>query len=441
MERRVVPYSEASGRLEGSSGYLIRIPENWNGVLLNDLDYAGGGYTPTSSRNFILDRGYGLSGTSRLQTTWGRSNLDNQLSVLEIVTRTFGAPRSIIQIGCSGGGATALMMAEQHADRIHGAVAMCGTSPAVYYQIWTDLLFVAKAILAPDSAAMVLGRQESEAIPDFASPELAAWSEILQAAEGTAIGRARIALIVALSQLPTWGGGVATPTLQAPPDPTDIVAVQASMAETLTAAVTSAVGLAHGPAAGTYSNADVDFVGWYGNADPAQRQVVEALYEDVEGDRDGLIREDLARLVATPRLDRDRGEKAPEWLRPNSGRPGVPILHATTMDVTTPPAVTVGYGSRVRSNGFPELYRSAFVARANHCGFSVSEVVTLVGTLLDRVDSGFWSDTRADALNRRAAALGVDDSRFVDYPSPLPNRPVTSSASSPTQSAERVDEA
>jgi pimeloyl-ACP methyl ester carboxylesterase len=415
-----VDFAERSGTLLLDATYLIRIPSGWNGVLLNDLDYAGGNHA-SPSRAFLLDRGYGLSGTSRLQTK-GHINFQNQLATIDSAIREFGEPRTIVQIGCSGGGATALWMAERYADRIHGAVAMCGTSPTMYRHIWTDQLFVAKALLAPDADAVVLGRFERDTMPDVESPDQPAWSQILESAQTTPLGRARIALVVALTQLPTWGAGFGEHPLAAPPDPTDFDAVQSSMSATLSTAIVCAVAFAHGGSAGHYSNADVDFDAWYDNADPEQRRVTEALYARVEGDGAGILRDDLARLQATPRLHRREPDLDPYWVSANAGKPGVPLLHVTTMDTTTPPIVTDGYERLVRQNGLQYRYRSAYVMRANHCGFSVSETAALVDTLVDRVESGSWSDASADGLNARAESYGVDDSLFAEHTPPAHSR-------------------
>jgi pimeloyl-ACP methyl ester carboxylesterase len=422
-------FDERSGALESDARYLIRIPSDWNGVLLNDLDYADLN-REKPSRAFLLQRGYGLSGTSRLQSR-GRENIDNQLATLEAVTREFSEPRITVQIGCSGGGATALWMAERHADRIHGAIAQCGTSPAMHRHLWTDLLFVSRALLAPDTEAVVLGRYEPEGLPDLESVDLPVWRTILETAQATPLGRARIGLVTALSQLPTWGAGLQLPMFGAgfgahsrsePPDPADLDAVQASMAETLTAAISCAVAVAHIASAGHYSNVDVDFLAWYDNADVGQRRVVEELYAGLDTYCAGILRDDLARLQATPRLHRREPGLDAYWVTASAGTPGVPLLHVTTMDATTPPVLTGGYERLVRQNGLQDRYRSAYVLRASHCGFSVSETAALVDTLVDRVDSGTWPDASATELNTRAAAYGTDESRFIDHKPPVQNR-------------------
>jgi hypothetical protein len=95
------------------------------------------------------------------------------------------------------------------------------------------------------------------------------------------------------------------------------------------------------------------------------------------------------------------------------------------MDAAVPPVVVRGYEVRVRSRGKARLYRQVFVERANHCGFSASELAALVETMMARLDGGSWGDSTApERLNELAASFGVDESRFVSYRPPLLNRAI-----------------
>ena len=60
-------YSERKGHLPDGTGYLIRTPGDWNGVLVRDLDFASGADDPDRADRFkdMLARGYAVAGTAR----------------------------------------------------------------------------------------------------------------------------------------------------------------------------------------------------------------------------------------------------------------------------------------------------------------------------------------------------------------------------------------
>jgi pimeloyl-ACP methyl ester carboxylesterase len=418
---------EITGDLTQGATYAIRIPDRWNGVLLNNLDFLPHDGLLEKWSSHLFDRGFGLSGTSRIQTDFPL-NLEHQLRVLDTVTSTFEAPRMIVQFGGSGGGNVALTMAEDYADRVNGAVALCAASAVVWRYLGADLLFAARALLAPGVDAMVLGRSDEPLT--FLGPDderMVQWNGILASAQESPEGRARVALAVAVTQLPTWGGGFGEPDAPTPPAPTDIDAVQRSMFSSLRTAIVSAAIMADLGTPGSYSNVGIDYASFYSHADPQQRDVVERLYRDA-GLGESALRDDLARIDASPRIAQE-GRGGPSWERPHTGRPGVPVLHATTMDTTTPPVVTRAYETRVALNGLRDRYRSAYVESASHGSFTVSEIAVLVDTLVARVESGAWPGTAAADLNGRAGAY-ENDARFIDHVPPVLNRDFYAEAAS-----------
>src|SRR5687767_13211548 len=110
--------TQLTGDLPHNSGYAITVPDAWNGVLINDLDYAGEASGGAPSREVLLDRGYALSGTTRVRFPRYelRHDTDNQVAVLDIVRDKVGAPAHTIQLGCSRGGMIALAMGELHPE-------------------------------------------------------------------------------------------------------------------------------------------------------------------------------------------------------------------------------------------------------------------------------------------------------------------------------------
>ena len=54
---------EVGGTLPDGTQYLMKVPVNWNGTLIRDLDYASGANNPRWAA--LLERGYALAGTGR----------------------------------------------------------------------------------------------------------------------------------------------------------------------------------------------------------------------------------------------------------------------------------------------------------------------------------------------------------------------------------------
>lgn len=231
--------SELHGELPHDSAYCIVVPANWNGLLLNDLDYVDHGHgTPT--RELLLDRGCALSGTRRITVAAYdiEDDVANQLSVLETFEREFGAPLQTLQIGCSRGAAVALTMAERYGDQIDGAIALCGQGVTVFSQVWLDLAVILKALLAPHSDLPVLPPSHNERArldPAQMSALLAPWTETLTAARATPAGVARMALGLTLAQWPLWG--TVAPSASQPSDAGDGDAILACAQEGVHTAV------------------------------------------------------------------------------------------------------------------------------------------------------------------------------------------------------------
>jgi hypothetical protein len=92
-----------------------------------------------------------------------------------------------------------------------------------------DGWFVLKALLAPELPIVDL--------PTDLSAITAAWRQVINAAQQTPLGRARIALATTLGQLPAW---VSSTTPE--PDPNDVYALQQSMFESLIAGAAQPAG-------------------------------------------------------------------------------------------------------------------------------------------------------------------------------------------------------
>ena len=97
----------------------------WNGTLLLDLDFAGGGsgYIP------LYNRGYAAAGVNRIPFERGgrdsRVSAAQLMQVLDIFTKAHGKPPYVIMNGGSSGGVVAGYTLEHYPNRVDGAVANC----------------------------------------------------------------------------------------------------------------------------------------------------------------------------------------------------------------------------------------------------------------------------------------------------------------------------
>jgi hypothetical protein len=115
--------------IEPGQPFRIRVPENWNGVLLSDMDYAN--QANTTRNLYFLEQGFAQSGIQRVMPH-RRYNYDpareiaDLVTVMDIFEEEFGQPDRVLQVGFSGGGNVALAMAEHNptvlTERSYGLV-------------------------------------------------------------------------------------------------------------------------------------------------------------------------------------------------------------------------------------------------------------------------------------------------------------------------------
>lgn len=392
------------GVLPRGTTYEIRKPNNWNGTLISNLDFAA---SPDDATNlWLLERGYALSGTARRADR--ATNYDpaheiiDLINVMDLFAAKFGKPQRTIQYGGSGGGFVTLAMAELHPDRIDGAVAACAHVPVWAQNSLFDALFVLQTLIAPDLPAA-----------NRSSDAPARWAAVLTAAQETPIGRARIALALTIGQRPAWAS-----TTTPEPDPGDVAALQKSMFETmLELASRAAAGrMVEAAAGGPIAwNVGIDYEANFRNGEAANQRATRALYTMAGATLDA----DLRRLKNAPRVRAD--SLAIKWWsspgRTVLGEPKVPLLRIhTSGDGVVLPAIVQGYDAAVKTRGFSDLYRTAFVHAPGHCTFTPAEVAASIETVMQRLNTGAWGSTSPDALNALGRTLDPRTaSRFFQY--------------------------
>ena len=409
-------YTEVSDALEvRGTQYLIRVPDNWNGTLINDLDYRRAADSPLYLN--LLERGFALSGTLRREdrlTNYDPAlEIHDLVAVLDIFESRFGKPARTLHYGCSGGGNVATGMAEIHPDRIDGAITADSPTSPWFTNSHLDGFFVLKALIAPEMPIVDLPLDGPEIVAIGT-----AWREAIDGAQQTAEGRARIALAVTIGQWPGWGGiqEAAVPE----PNPNDATALQESMYHTVLAVLPSATTFGHSmlehSAPGQLRwNTGIDYRNFYANGDEHYRSAVEALYEDAKLD----LEADLETINAFPRISADAA--AVRWWsapgRTHVGEPKVPLLRIhNNGDILVYPSMVKGYETLVGEKGYAELFRSIFVNRSGHCTFTPSEILAAIDIMMQRLDTGDWPDTDPQTLNELALSLDpTTPANFYDY--------------------------
>jgi pimeloyl-ACP methyl ester carboxylesterase len=395
-----------SGSLADGATYLIEVPANWNGTLFL---YSHGYVVPGSAnpaqdvgdpftRFFMLSNGYALAGSSYATTGWAiHEALPDQIAVLEVFEKIFEHPKRTIAWGHSLGGIITAGLIQRNPRRFDAALPMCGvlSGGVATWNTALDAVFAFKTLLAPGTGLQIVNIANPIANLDLA--------EVVRAeAQGTPQGRARIALVGALGDLPGWF----TP-LSPEPAPSDFAGqeinqflwdqqVDFPFAFAFRAELEAR-------AQGNVSwNTGVDYRRQLEHS--IGRDQVRALYEAAGLD----LGADLKLLNETVRISAD--PEAVHFLERNiifDGEIHIPVL---TLHTKGDGLVVVqnesAYKKVVNKAGNGEFLRRAFVDRAGHCTFTPAETIAAVQTLVNRLDTGRWQDVDATDLNNAAAVLG-----------------------------------
>ena len=409
-------YTEDGGMLPDGTEYLMRVPANWNGVLIRDLDFASGATNPESWRSYsqLLERGYAVAGTARHRLraiSWDPVREIARLDrVQDMVEARFGRPDRVIQMGSSGGGFLGLVIAEDFHDRIDGVIANAAHIPVWQMNTYLDGWFVLKALIAPDLPIVNLPFTASGRVHEDI-PE--AWRRAVDAAQETPAGRARIALAFAIGQWPAW-----TNRLTPQPDLEDAAALQHSMYHALIQLTPNPGGnsrvrkelAADGQQLSW--NTGVDYREFFANANEHLERAVRRLYGEAGVD----LEADLARINAFPRVE--ASPYALDWWnqpgRTAKGDPKIPLLRMHEIgDYQVPPSLAEGYADLIRANGREDLFRLAFIESPSHSRLTIGESMAAIETMMRRLDSGRWDSTEPEQLNELATSLHPSGGRFI----------------------------
>ncbi|MCA1703357.1 MAG: hypothetical protein LC808_08880, partial [Actinobacteria bacterium] len=330
---------------------------------------------------------------------------------------------------------------QSYPERFSGALSMCGAVAGSVgrYNERLDHAFVLKTLLGFDAPLVNIGFGQGQGLA-FVNREL----EVIDAAERSAPGRARLALAEAMVDTPDW-----VDPLSPAPSPTDYATRQYN--QYLWSKISGVyqdgernrlearIGELHpdgSVTSGNFSwNTDVDYHQQLARS--AYHDLVAALYDiaglDLEDDLDQL--EEASRIAADSGAVSGLIALDPIFSGDLSGVPVV-TLH-TLGDGYLMVNQEEAYGRAVSGAGNSALLRQLYVARGGHCQFTSAEMIAAIKILLKRVSAGSWPTTASDALNTQASVLGPlynklsastiygrsADPRFLDYPVPEFLRP------------------
>ncbi len=391
-----------------NANYKIEMPASWNGTLLlysHGYVFPGGSTTAPDVGDSLtgaalLSQGFALAGSSYSGQGWAlQEAFHDQIALLDFFDTKCGQPNQTIAWGHSLGGIITAGLVQLNPGRFAGALPMCGVL-AGGTGTWNQALDGAFAfdVLLAGNTLPIANFNPAKVGDNFNQAE-----GILGAAQSTAQGQARIALIGALGDTPGWF----TP-LSPEPAATDYAAQEANQY-----AWDSRVDFPflffgraelEGRAGGNPSwNTDVNYRTQLAHS--ADATEVTALYAQA-----GLnLDQDLEALNSAPRIAAT--PKAAKYLNQYitfNGQLTPPVLTMhTTGDGLVVNQDEQAYAQVVHTSGDTSMLRQIFVHRAGHCSFTPAETLAALHTLLHRVNTGHWDGTTStDLLNQEAAALG-----------------------------------
>ena len=429
-------YTEQTGSLPDGTEYMIRVPDEWNGTLIRDLDYAQRiSQDERSSRYaYLLENGYALAGTARHPLRAWQYDPAREIANLDLVldrfSEEFGEAERVIQFGCSGGGHVSLAVAEDFSERIDGSVVLAAHTPVWLMNNFLDGWFILQTLLGEYYEEAGHGPASDLQIIDLPNDgssnpsghgmegELPqAWSNAFEAANQSPGGRARMALAFAVAQ---WPVAMAEGAEQ--PDYSDLEALQSAIRASLERLSGSPGGeariLFENAAQGQQLswNENVDYAQFFENANPNLQAAVNELYAQ----SDLTLEEDLARVNEANGVRASR-HAVKYWSAPGRtafGDPQIPVFRLHEVgDYQIPYSLMLGYEVAVEQNGDPAMLRTALIDSVGHCteaAISTAESAAAVEVMMDRLDEGSWPETDAQALNERARSLDDSPARYIE---------------------------
>lgn len=407
-----------TGTLPDGATWIADVPANWNGTLL----LYSHGYGPLNAadapdpttQQALLGMGYALAGSSYdPHGSWWAldSAVRDQFETLATVKHTVlpSAPTKVFAFGTSMGGLISALEDQNSAGRLDGALTTCGIVAGAnnlnQYQL--DGEYALSQLVAPTQNVQLTNFLDG---PSQGFADSAATAATLlaagQAAQGTAQGRARLALALASAFLNVspWGG-TTIPSIY------DYAGQeQGQFADYFTSGPFNALtfvvegrgqieAAAGGEGSGTVG---VDFARLL--HDSSYYPEVRALYNEA-----GLsLRGDLETLARNANLKPDPAAyRSLAHTSVPTGHLQVPEVDLHTIsDQLVPVQQERYYHALVARAGDSALLRQAFAQAQGHCNFTPADLIAGLHALESRVATGTWGNAvTASQLNTAAGAL------------------------------------
>jgi hypothetical protein len=396
-----------TGSLADGASFLIQCPAgHWNGELFL---YSHGYVVPGSANPavdaqdpvtaaWLLSQGFALAGSSYASTGWAiQQALPDQIATRAVFSRDFGRPAKTIAWGDSLGGIITAGLVQDFPHDFSAALPLCGvlSGGVGTWNAGVDSGFAFQQLIDP-----------SVQVVNITSPaaNLTGAEAAAAAAQKTAAGQARLALVAALGDVPGWF----TP-LTPEPAANDVTAQEQNQF-LWEAEVDFPFGFdfraeMEGRAGGNPS--------WTIGVNFAQQLRKSVDFSEVVNlyKAAGLnLNADLTTLQrARPIVAKP---SAVAYMARNvafNGEISIPVLSMHTIgDGLVPVENEQAYRQAVDVAGNGGLLRQTFIDRAGHCAFTPAETVADIKVLLSRLSTGHWDGAALQpaALNASAAALG-----------------------------------
>jgi pimeloyl-ACP methyl ester carboxylesterase len=392
-----------TGHIDGAE-YRVEVPARWNGTLvLYSHGYFPHGFDPpgvglanrAETESWLLDNGYALAGSDFLGVNGAtyEQGLRDQTALLDWFNTHVGRPRATVALGSSSGGALSVMLAERNPRRFAGVLSLC--APMDLNGQWNSLLdvsFAIRSLLAPDAGIELVHVTD----PQTSVGKL---QQAVDAAMSTKEGRAKVALISALGNVPGW-------TTANKPRSADLATQIAQQAFQLN--------LVHIGTFGPFGRVDLERraggnPSWNLGVDyrrllerSSERELALRAYREAGVNLDA----DLSTLAAAPRIAPD--PHAVAWLYrfgvPRGTTP-TPVLTVHNVADGADPAHERWYARQVDRAGDPGKLRQLYINRPGHCTFTASEEIVALRALFTRINTGHWPNLDPSRLNASAAAF------------------------------------
>ncbi len=401
-----------SGVLQDGSLYEFQLPTHWNGILflyshgyvvkgdLNPAVDAGDIYTGA----WLLDHGYAVAGSSFASAGWdvAQAETDQKDLLLQFSAITGRSPSEVIAWGHSLGGLITVELAQLYPNKIAGAVSFCGvvSGGAPIWNVDLAAMVAIKKLLGPKSKLQLVNITHP-------SQNLALAESLVNNAQKSPSGRARIALVAAIDGIPGWYNPSSS-------QPNSVSAQERAQYQWLT--INDLPFFADYRAelekrAGGNFSTDVGFNFSTALLRSPSLSEVRQLY-----DQAGLrLTSDLNELSKIKPIYAGNGpSQYLERYSAVSGKLSIPLLTMhTTGDGLVPDSTESVLKQLVSSQGDQSMLRQLTVSRAGHCTFSASETIVALKAMLYRIHTGRWPNLSPSYLNSQADEFSSTYNKFT----------------------------